>query len=139
MTDSERTPLWGPSPLLLLGFPPSSRARGSGAWQTLTPPSPLGCWGLVAMAMGCTLSQLSGRRVLAARLPEGHGLPSAAVLQIRDYVEVGAGRAEGGEEGLNTTRKKKKKKVFDPDLCTSRLCPLAWGLQPHRIGGTKTV
>ncbi|XP_074170810.1 translin-associated factor X-interacting protein 1 isoform X2 [Rhinolophus sinicus] len=39
------------------------------------------------MAMGCTLSQLSGRRVLAARLPEGHGLPSAAVLQIRDYVE----------------------------------------------------
>lgn len=74
--------------------------------RTLTPPPPLGCWGLVAIATGCTLLQLPGPRVPAARLPEGHGLRQAAVLQLRDHVEVGAGRTEGGEEGLRTSRKR---------------------------------
>lgn len=42
----------------------------------------------------------------AARLPEGHGLPEAAVLQLRDHIEVGTGRTEGREEGLRASIKR---------------------------------
>ncbi|XP_021572059.1 translin-associated factor X-interacting protein 1 isoform X2 [Carlito syrichta] len=64
------------------------KTRGRGA--TLTPPSSRGCWGLVAMATGCTLPQLPSPRLLAARLPEGHGLAAAVVLQLLLRVEITA-------------------------------------------------
>lgn len=63
--------------------------------------------------------------MLAVRLPEGHGLPEAAVLQLRDHFEVGAGQTEGGEEGLENLQKEKS------------FCPLIRGFSPTGSLGRK--
>lgn len=56
------------------------------------------------MATGCTLPKLPRPRVLAARLLEGDGLLYATEIQLGDLVEVGAGPAEGRDEGLSTEK-----------------------------------
>lgn len=120
-TDSEETHLPGLSPSLLLGLPPAGGIGDRGRGATLTPPPPLGCWGLVAMVTGCTLPQFPSTLVPAALRPQGHGLPETAKLQLHHHVEVGAGRAMGGEESLSIFRKRN---------CASWPCPLVWGSSP---------
>lgn len=58
------------------------------------------------------------------------------MLQVHDHVEVGVGRAEGGEEGLSTTRKRNG--TWSGPL---HLPPLyvGLGLQLHSISCVETV
>jgi len=78
----------------------------------------------------------------AAPLPERHGLPEAAVLQLRDHVEVSKLRKNLAEEYLRYLSERDARKILIADLNELRYqredmslaqSPGIWGEDPVKL------